>query len=671
MLANDHGEREKVMKVKNVILCFAVGSVVGCASINSDTSIDRMKAFEKLETEEEITTALFESKYDDVHRAAIAKIGNQKTLEKVVSSGKFSEVVVCKALSQIKDQKFLAEIVKSPSTSERESDMAAKGISDQQLLVECVLATRHDVVAGNCIKKITDERMLKTIVLTSGKPTETRLIALLKIKSQAVLGHIAVKCPERWIQEYIIPKITDADVVKNLLANTATPDDLKIVLLENAKDNNILCGLIENRKNAEGLRRKALVKVDSQDVFARLLRTRPIFEEWINDHAVKMISDSQVLCTVVVAVEFAEATRRTAFAKLNMADDFTRVFARAQDELAVSLSFPRLERSYVHSPEGQSCLSRCFRIVSQPELANAMFVQLEQKAIDALYRSADQVKIAEAVAAHPEANVLAKGRDALFDDDVLLSMALGKYGENQVLTQWALSLNPSEDILLEVALKAKDAVSRGQALARIRNENNVCKIAQDSSALALRLAAIQRLTAQSEDVLKTLARDNDTVVKSAAIKRMKAIGSSKTAELEQIAREEQQKAIEAKGRKLLEQARIDNQEKISFESNLLRSVGSIQVSTMKKYLELRKKADIDSPLFSFSGRVENTEGRNLQLRILTEAGECRLSVVLSAKCKPDLVKDEPIVVAGYDDDSTESDYRLCKGEVRERGIVVR
>ena len=662
---------ERVMKVRNIILCVTAGCVVGCASINSDASSDRMKAFEKLETEEEITTALFESKYDDVHRAAIVKIGNQQTLEKVASSGKFSETVVCEALRQIKNQKFLAEIVKSQSTSERKSDMAVKGISDQQLLVDCARATRYDGVARNCIKKITGEPLLQTVVFTSGMPTETRLYALSKINSQAVLGHIAVKCPERWIQEHVIPRITEADTVRDLLANAVTPDDLKMVLLEKTKDSNVLCDLIENRDNSASLRKKALAKVESPDVFARLLKARPIFEEWVNDHAIKMVSDGRILCTVVIAIEFTEAARRAAFAKLNRTNDFARVFAEAQDELAVSLSFPRLERSYIHSPEGQSSLLRCFHLVSRPELANALFVQLEQKAIDTLYRRNDQVKIAKAMAVRPEANVLAQGRNSLFDGDVLLSMALGKYGENQLLTQWVLSLNPSEDILLEVALKAKDAVSRGQALARIRSESNVCRIAQGSSALALRLAAIERLTAKSEETLKTLARDNDTAVRSAAIKKMKAIGSSKTAELEQIAKEEQQKAVEAKRKKLLEQARMDYREKMSFESDVLRAAGSIQVSTMKKYLELKKKADINSPQFSFSGRVENAEGRNLRLRILTEDGEHHLSVELSAKCTPDLVKDEPVAVVGYDDDSTDSGYRLCKGEVRERGIAVR
>ena len=661
----------KVKPMKKLIVYFVTVCLYGCISINSEMHDDRMKALGKLETEEEFSAALFESKYDDVHRVAIAKIGDQQTLVKVVSSGKFSEDVICEALSRISNQEFLSEIAASRTTSERKAVAAANGISDAQLLSRCALETRHEIVAKKCIDKISDERLLQSIVFASGLPKTTRLCALAKVKTQKALGNVVVRCPDDWVHEYVLPKIVDADVIKYLLINPDIEDRLKMAFIDKTEDNETLHELIANRANAEQLRRKALSRAKSATVFSRLLKARPIYEDWINAYAVDKTSDNVILRMVVTSTEFSENTRKNAFAKLKTAEDFAAIFSGAKDELAATLSFPLLEEKYICSPDGQLSLLNCFRTVSQCELANAVFTKLNLETLDELYRRSDQVRIAKAVSARPTSEVLSKSQDALFDSDVLLSMALGEYGENAALTQWVLSMNPCEDVLLEMALKAKYAVSRGLALAKIHSEKALCKIAQDSSALALRLAAIERLTTNSEDVLKALAHDKDMTVRTSSIKRMKTLGSDKSAELEKIAKDEQRKIVEARKRKHEEQIKLDMQEKMAFEDKVLRTVGTIQLKAMKKYHELKSKANIKSPCFTFSGRVVNVEGRIAQLLVYTEDGERQLMVELSNKCKSALVKDEIIVVAGYDNESTDSEYRLCKCEVRERGIDIK
>ena len=629
-----------------------------------------MKALEGLETEEDFTTALFESKYDDVHRVAITKIGNQQTLVKVVSASRFSEDVTCEALSRISSQEFLTGIARSKTASERKASTAANNILDAQLLARCILETQHDSVAEKCIEKMADEQLLQNIVLASDLSKQRRLCALGKIKTQKTLGDIVVRCHDNWAYEHVLPRISDVDVITNLLVNASAADNLKMALLDKTEDGEILCKLVENRANVKQLRMKALSKAKTDGVFVRLLNVRPTLEEWVNAYAVDKTSDSKTLRMVTMSAEFSGKTRRSAFAKLKTQEDFMHIFSEAKDELAASLSFPLLEQKYFRSRAGQTSLLRCFRIVSQCELANAMFLKFEQETMSSLYRHADQVRIAKAVGTRPSAEVFSKGQEALFDSDVLLSMALGEFGENATLTQWVLSLNPDEDVLLEVALKAKDMVSRGQALSRIRSEERLCNVAKNSSNLALRLAAIERLTVYSEKVLKVLAYDKDMTVRTSAINKMKTLGSDKAAELEKTAKEEQRKVAEAKRKAYEEQVKLDAIEKKAFEDNVLRVAGTIQTNTMKKYLKLKEKANITSPCFTFSGRIGHVDGRNLILHVSTEDGEHRVKIELTGKCKLDLMTGDPVIITGYDDGSTYPEYRLCKGELREKGIGV-
>ena len=89
---------------------------------------------------------------------------------------------------------------------------------------------------------------------------------------------------------------------------------------------------------------------------------------------------------------------------------------------------------------------------------------------------------------------------------------------------------------------------------------------------------------------------------------------------------------------------------------------------MRKYLELNSKVHIDSPVFRVTGRVVESSGGNLILKMCSGSGDVQIAIEMSRKANPTFVKGEIVTIAGYNDESTCDKIRLRCGELIERGI---
>jgi hypothetical protein len=492
---------------------------------------------------------------------------------------------------------------------------------------------------------------------------------LAKINQEAVLCDIALSVSDDWIYKIVVKKIKTSSFACRIIVVSSVPDELKLTLADRITDERFLVDYVKNQKFPELVRRKCIENLKDENSFISLLKHSPVLENWVIAYSISNVAESEILVYSVLNKEFNQSNRLLAYTKLKSPMEYISVFENAFDDLSVKLSLRNLPLGYIKSKDGQMALVRNFRLVKDDLLKKALFVSMSDNTLMKLYKNSDQVMIAKVIALSPLDDVLAKAKKALFDNDVIFNLAIGKFSKDDKITYWALDLNPGEEIIAEIALKSENLSTQCRALARISDEFYVVRIALHAKKRVLRMAAIARLSKKSESALNKLAQDEDTSVKMAAIKQLKVVGSDKVSEFERQAKLEQQKKAEYEKKLAEEQKEYDRKQRDAYEHKYLSTAGTIQLSVLRKYLELNNRVRIKSSMFQFTGRVTKVDGRKITLEVFYEKARVRVFVEMSKKAKDVFSKGEIVTIAGYDDESTNDRITLRCGELIKRGIV--
>jgi hypothetical protein len=156
-----------------------------------------------------------------------------------------------------------------------------------------------------------------------------------------------------------------------------------------------------------------------------------------------------------------------------------------------------------------------------------------------------------------------------------------------------------------------------------------------------------------------------------AIKRLKNIGGGKVVEFERQA-ELDRKRKAAQEKKLADEQRArDEKEQCEFEHRYLSTAGKIQLSIIRKYLELNSKVHIESPMFQVSGRVVEFSGRKLVLKMYSEDKDVKIVVEMSQKSKDIFSQNEIVTIVACNNESIRDEIRLRCGELVKRGIELK
>jgi hypothetical protein len=396
-----------------------------------------------------------------------------------------------------------------------------------------------------------------------------------------------------------------------------------------------------------------------------------VLEDWVITYSLYNVVESDILVYAALKMDFSESNRLLACARLKSPGEFTRIFENSSDDLPIRWALNRISSEYISSKHGQIALVRNFRIAKDNLLKNSLLGLMSDVTLMGLYKKSDQVMIAKAIAASFSSDVLEKAGKALFDDGVILDLALGKFSEDDKITGWSLDLNPSDEVVAEVALKSKSLSTQCRALARISNEIQVARIALYDKKRALRIAAIAKLSKKSEAALNELAQDSDSAVRMAAIKRLKAIGGGKVVEFERRAELDRRKKAAQEKQLANEQKARDEKEQCEFEHRYLSTAGKIQLSIIRKYLELNSKVHIESPMFQVAGRVVEFSGRKLVLKMYSEDKDVKIVVEMSQKSKDIFSKNEIVTIVACNNESIRDEIRLRCGELVKRGIELK
>lgn len=657
------------------IICFIVllgiAFVLGCASIHAKNAADRMSAVAKMETQSELRAAVYDTEYEDVRIAAVKRIIEQETLVGIVQEARFSDEVRLIAIAAITNQPFLAEFAICKTSPVSLAMIAVHGIEREELLLACACNAYHERVAVLSADKLKKEESLVSVVLCKTANRLVRENCLLKISSEDRLGDIGGRCKDRWIRQIVVSKIRGSLMASRLLLISDFPSDLKLLLIDRISDESFLCEYVKNRANEQSVRRKCLSKVQSEDLYRSLLRYTPPFEDWVVSQSIKVITSGADLVYAVVNTDFSVDNRKLAFSKLKTQNEFQQVFEHSTDDLSIRSSLEKLDVKWLNATNGQAFVVRNFRLAIDNVLKNWLLTKMTSSSLVELFRKSDQERIAQAVAADPSDRVLDIARESLFNSEVICDLAMGKYASTDKITYWALELNPSESVLVDIALKSPNLPMQSRALARISDEDMIAKVALCADKSALRIAAIARLTMKSEVTLNELAQVADVAVKNAAIERLRVIGGKKVVEFERKAELERLRRLEQQKKLAEEQKAREEYERKTFEQKYLTALGSSQISIIKKYIEINGRAHIDSPKFEIVGRVKKFEGRQLCLIVSTIEGEVSVQIEMSRKSKESFAEQEIVRVSGFDDESTPDKLCLRCGDLVERGIELK
>jgi hypothetical protein len=531
--------------------------------------------------------------------------------------------------------------------------------------------TRFESVEAFCVEKLTDENLLKQIVLNSRTGVKCREKGLAKIKQEAILCDIVLACADDWICKSVVPRIGASATACRIIVVPHVTDELKLMLVDRITDKHFLAEYVKNQRCPESVRRKCLEKIKDENSFISLLKHSPVLEDWVITYSLYNVADNDILVYAVLKRDFSENSRLLACSRLASSVEFVRIFQNSSDDLAIRLSLSKISSEYLKSKNGQIALVRNFRIAKDNLLKKSLFVLMSDETLMGLYKKSDQVMIAKTIAASNSDDVLAKAGKALFDNDVILALALGKFSKDDKITVWAMDLNPNREVLAEVALRSNSLSTQSRALARISNEIQIAQIALYAKNRALRTAAIAKLSKKSESVLNELAQDSDSGVRTVAIKRLKNIGGGKVVEFERQA-ELDRKRKAAQEKKLADEQRArDEKEQCEFEHRYLSTAGKIQLSIIDKYLELNSKVHIESPMFQVAGRVVEFSGRKLVLKMYSEDKDVKIVVEMSQKSKDIFSKNEIVTIVACNNESTRDEIRLRCGELVKRGIELK
>ncbi len=526
--------------------------MMGCVSITSVNPIERQEALLKITEEEELVNVIINNPYEDVRIAASKRLTREPMLKKVIREcGVLPEEIQFELVSKIQDQKFLKDIVLDANSSERLMLHAMSGIVDEMYMGEIALMTHSDKVRDYSIQHVSDKKTLKTIVSKKDMPVASKKMSVLKM----------------------------------------------------CDDSEYLCALITNKEVEVEVRQLGVENLADEACCRQLMKIEPRLEEWVMTNLVTKITNQQELKNMFLITNYPTRVRKIMGMRIADEQELQMAYQWGSDELIAEMVLPRLSDTFLSRTNIQQKTLQYFRMANSGTLMCSLMMKLDDEI--GFERESDQIRIAKSIVANDTKECREKCRKILFDDVAILKLALEDERENESLALWALDLQPTEKCLVEIAIRAKHISVQNHAVMGINDESMLCMVAEKGTRGITRASAIDKMTSRSESVISKLTEDSDLVVATAAVKKLKKIGSQLAGGIEKEVELRRQKEI-ASEKKVIDRMKHElASAEFEFKNNCRRIRGLYQYENLIEYITLKKRWDIKSRMMVVSGWVRN------------------------------------------------------------------
>lgn len=252
---------------------------------------------------------------------------------------------------------------------------------------------------------------------------------------------------------------------------------------------------------------------------------------------------------------------------------------RNQMKRIVRSAESRLEKAFVADVRYQDEDGRAeFALAKEKALVAMKSVLVSAKNLPESADSRDsQIKIAQFLARRDSGEARAKVHDVLVDDAAILELVCTSHGADSDLASWAAGLGMSPKTLETALYETSDEEVASRLLAQLDEEDSLARVARSHAALPVRAAAAGRLGKGKEQVLLTLAEDQDAGVREAAMSALESIDYPVAGQIkeehERIRQEEQKKRAEF----LRTRTQSDMEDRVAEETKLRKHIdGELQ-----------------------------------------------------------------------------------------------
>ena len=593
------------------------------------------------------------------------RVGAEANCKALVSMLKFDRSAKIVALKKIRDEAFLRDVVVTSGNEMELRKTALDGIQSEERCRELLDArpVLETWVWDHAIARVSDQETLAKAAATREASFSVRKAALDRIDDDSkFLELLRIEPPlEDWVLEKAIPHISDQTALVAVVREKKAGDGVRELALRRVEDEAVMLAVVEDRNESEKLRRLALSSVRSESAADELLRANPIFEPWICEHAVSLLSDEDALGRVFLNAEFADEVRLSAGEKISSPSRMKDLFVASTDDLSAGFALPRIEDGDMGTDSVQARLLELFRTTDDLSLAHVAWEKLGP-GVD-FCRKSDQNRLVAMIAGFDDDADTDRMLAELFDDGALLELASGR---NERLAQAVVRLRPNAETALAIAETSPFPSVQCSALTFLDEEKAIARLAKTGPSRAVRIAAVSRLTAASTALLAEMAEDADSVVSETCRRKLKALGGTNAlAEMErkaEIARREEAAKAEAERRTREERERVAAKELADRELQIL---ADAQIHSFRHYLGvLEQYPDIGKKSFRFSGRFETADGRHLVLSLPhAGGGSFRVDIKLINKLSRAPTKGEVLTVSGRYKNGTQQSVELDSGSV--------
>ena len=667
----------------------------GCVSVNSTKPDDRLAAVAAMTDENELFSAVGETRFSDARNAAASRISREDLSIRLLQRHDLYDSTRLRLVGNVINQSELKRLVLEQSNPTWLKSAARAKINDETVLVECAGQSTDQEVSSsaavrivgeeNCkelfyrkgldksvkmilLDKINDDSFLRAVVENVENDYSIRKSALSRIKSETNFRKLFTAEPhmEVWVRETAIRQISDQSVIIAALCDKESNLSIRKLALERIEDETVLIPVITDMDDDPSIRQMALEAVKTETTAKQILETKPILESWICSRAVELLSDQKKLSEVMLDSKFDDEVRLKAGNKISDPSMILDVLLSSDDDLAAGFALDRLGDNPLNSEEAQRRLLKLFRSTANTGLMEKAWKRLGPGVN--FYRKGDQTKIVSMLNNSDDKEAKERMLENVFDPECLFDLGSG---QDERLAKSVIRLRPDPETTLRIIGKTPFTSIQCAALSILEEERDIARIAERGPSQSVRVAAICRLTSASSELLSKLAEDMDAIVAETAMRKLKLIGcgdavaeAERKAEASKIAEEER---VLAEKQARNERERRAKEELMKKE---LEVIADSQIHSYRHFLDvLEKYPDIKAKQFRFSGKIVESNGKRLKLAIpCSGGGSFDNDVKLMKKPEMPFAVGETITVSGLYREGTRQSVQLERGTVVCRGI---
>lgn len=231
------------------------------AKSSTDSPSLRKSAAKRIQTESFLADVAKNAALSEVRLVAIGRIGNAKTLQKIVLKDSSEENRLA-ALAKIDDPAILAKIVQESHDVQIRLEVAGR-INNQKVLNALAMNDEDESVRLSVLPRVKDKKILENIA-EHDSSERVRADAIKRIKNPAVLGRIARTDPDPKIRLSVLSGVKDSTIIQSIVEND--PDrQVRAAALVMVTDSEVLDRIARNNSE-ESIRLSALARVDDEEV---------------------------------------------------------------------------------------------------------------------------------------------------------------------------------------------------------------------------------------------------------------------------------------------------------------------------------------------------------------------------------------------------------------------